>query len=97
MHLDMAIREGVSAGTVICNHRMSARATGDSTVAQDKATGPARTDKISKPDAEWKQALSPEAFHVTRKHGTERAFTSPLNAEKRAGMFECVCCGEPVF
>ena len=66
-------------------------------MAQDKATGPARADKVVKSDAEWKQALSPEAFHVARKHGTERAFTSPLNAEKRDGMFTCVCCGEPVF
>jgi peptide-methionine (R)-S-oxide reductase len=34
---------------------------------------------------------------VTREHGTERAFTSPLNAEKREGLYRCVCCGEPLF
>ena len=66
-------------------------------MAQDKPAGPARADKVVKSDAEWKQELSPEAFNVARKHGTERAFTSPLNAEKRDGMFKCVCCGEPVF
>ena len=66
-------------------------------MAQNKPAGPARADKVVKSDAEWKQELSPEAFHVARKHGTERAFTSPLNAEKRDGMFKCVCCGEPVF
>jgi peptide-methionine (R)-S-oxide reductase len=54
-------------------------------------------DRITKTDAEWKAQLSPEAFNVTRKHGTERAFTSPLNAEKRQGDYHCVCCGEPVF
>ena len=53
--------------------------------------------KIVKSDAEWRQQLSPEAFNVARKHGTERAFTSPLNDEKRDGMFACVCCGEAVF
>ena len=53
--------------------------------------------KISKTDAEWKAELSPEAYRVARKHGTERAFTSPLNDEKRQGTFKCVCCGEPVF
>lgn len=53
--------------------------------------------KIEKSDAEWRAQLSPEAYRVTRKHGTERAFTSPLNAEKRAGMFHCVCCGAPLF
>ena len=54
-------------------------------------------DRIRKSDAEWKAQLSPEAFKVARKHGTERAFTSPLNAEKREGVYHCVCCGEPVF
>lgn len=53
--------------------------------------------KIKKTDAEWMQQLSPEAYRVARKHGTERAFTSPLNEEKRTGMFTCVCCGKPVF
>jgi peptide-methionine (R)-S-oxide reductase len=54
-------------------------------------------DRIKKSDAEWKAQLSPEAFKVARKHGTEPAFTSPLNAEKREGIYHCVCCGEPVF
>lgn len=54
-------------------------------------------DKITKTDAEWRQMLSPEAFDVARKHGTERPFTSPLNDEKRAGVFTCICCGEPLF
>lgn len=53
--------------------------------------------KISKSDADWQAMLSPEAFRVTRKHGTERAFTSPLNDEKRHGMFTCVCCGKALF
>ncbi len=53
--------------------------------------------KISKPDSEWRTQLSPESYDVTRKHGTERAFTSPLNAEKRAGMFSCICCGKDLF
>jgi peptide-methionine (R)-S-oxide reductase len=53
--------------------------------------------KIEKSDAEWRKELSPEAFHVAREHGTERAFTSPLNNEKRKGMFTCVGCGKQVF
>ena len=55
------------------------------------------TRKIVKTDAEWRQQLSPEAFKVTRKHGTEPAFTSPLNAEKRDGVFHCVCCSAALF
>ncbi len=53
--------------------------------------------KISKSDAEWRQQLTPEQFRVTRQHGTERAFSHPLNGEKRAGMFRCVCRGAPLF
>ena len=48
-------------------------------------------------DREWKEKLSSDAYQVTRKHGTERAFTSPLNVEKREGVYHCVCCGEPLF
>jgi peptide-methionine (R)-S-oxide reductase len=57
----------------------------------------ARPDKVMKSDAEWKAELSPEAYRVARQHGTERAFTSPLNSEKRDGLYMCVCCGEPAF
>ena len=53
--------------------------------------------KISKTEAEWQKQLSPEAYVVTRQHGTERPFTSPLNAEKRDGMFTCAGCGKEVF
>ena len=54
-------------------------------------------DKILKTDAEWRAELTPEQYKVTRRNGTERAHTSPLNHEKRPGTFQCVCCGEPLF
>jgi peptide-methionine (R)-S-oxide reductase len=41
--------------------------------------------------------LSPEQYEVLREEGTERAFTSPLNAEKRNGVFSCAACGLPLF
>jgi peptide-methionine (R)-S-oxide reductase len=56
-----------------------------------------RADKVAKTDAQWRAELTPEQYRVTRQHGTERAGASPLNREKRAGMFTCVCCGEPLF
>jgi peptide-methionine (R)-S-oxide reductase len=48
-------------------------------------------------EAEWRGSLSPEQFRVLREHGTERAGTSPLNAEKRAGTFRCAGCGQDLF
>jgi peptide-methionine (R)-S-oxide reductase len=57
------------------------------------ATPPA----VQKSDAEWKRALTPEQYRVLRGHGTERAGTSPLNDEHRAGTFRCAGCGQPLF
>jgi peptide-methionine (R)-S-oxide reductase len=53
--------------------------------------------KITKTDAEWRAELTPEQYKVLREHGTERAFTSPLNAEKSAGMYKCAGCGADLF
>ena len=55
------------------------------------------TTKIDKTDADWRKSLSPEAYRVLREHETERAFTSPLNDEKRTGMFTCAGCGKELF
>ena len=55
------------------------------------------TPKLVKSDAEWKAQLTPEAYKVARKHGTERAYSHAFNDEKRSGTFACVCCGAPLF
>jgi peptide-methionine (R)-S-oxide reductase len=52
---------------------------------------------VQKSEEEWRKELDPAQFHVLRKHGTERAGTSPLNNEHRAGTFVCAGCGEPLF
>jgi peptide-methionine (R)-S-oxide reductase len=60
----------------------------------------AKTDEtfeVELTEDEWRRRLTPEQFRVLREHGTERAGTSPLNREKRAGTFVCAGCGLPVF
>lgn len=54
-------------------------------------------DKVKKTEAEWKEILSPEEFKVTRKHGTERAFTGKYHDFKGEGIYKCVCCGNELF
>ncbi|TAF56305.1 MAG: peptide-methionine (R)-S-oxide reductase [Oscillatoriales cyanobacterium] len=53
--------------------------------------------KITKTEAEWQAQLSDEQFRVTRKKGTERAFTGRYHNHKEAGQYTCVCCGETLF
>ena len=52
--------------------------------------------KVAKTDDEWRDQLSDLAYKVTRKHGTERAFTHD-DFPKEAGIYACVCCGAPLF
>jgi peptide-methionine (R)-S-oxide reductase len=54
-------------------------------------------DRIRKTDAEWRQQLSPEEYQVTRKGGTERAFTGRYWDTKTPGVYACVCCGTELF
>lgn len=55
------------------------------------------TLKVEKSKDEWRNQLTPEQYRVAREHGTERAFTSPLNDEHRSGVFTCICCNAPLF
>jgi peptide-methionine (R)-S-oxide reductase len=52
---------------------------------------------IPETDEGWRAKLTPEQFQVLRKHGTERAGTSPLNKEHREGIFRCAGCGQALF
>ena len=54
-------------------------------------------DKVVKPESEWKAQLSPEQFKVTRKKGTERAFSGKHWDNHATGTYTCVCCGTPLF
>ena len=54
-------------------------------------------DKVVKTEDEWKAQLTPEQYTVTRKHGTERAFSGEYCNSKEKGTYQCVCCGQDLF
>ncbi len=53
--------------------------------------------EITKTPEEWRKVLTDEQYYILRDHGTERAFTSPLHEEKRAGLYHCAGCDLPLF
>lgn len=54
-------------------------------------------EKVTKSEEDWKKQLSPEQYHVTRNAGTEPAFTGKYWKTEDAGIYACVCCGQPLF
>jgi peptide-methionine (R)-S-oxide reductase len=62
-----------------------------------RRAGLVEVEKIEKTDAEWKAQLTPLQFEVTRRKGTERAFTGKYHDSHADGLYRCVCCGTALF
>jgi peptide-methionine (R)-S-oxide reductase len=93
---------GIS-GMALWRPSIAAAAGGPSTVTivqfsdLGKPTGKVSVAKVSKPDAEWKQKLSPISFDVTRHEGTERPYTGSTWNNHDHGFYRCICCDNAVF
>ena len=55
------------------------------------------TEKMNKPESEWRAELTPEQYHVTREKGTEAPFTGEYCDSETPGTYKCVCCGQDLF
>lgn len=65
--------------------------------ARGRRIGVTEMEKIKKSDEEWRKQLTPEQFEVTRRKGTERAFTGKYAKSHEDGIYQCVCCGTALF
>src|SRR5262249_2727759 len=66
-------------------------------VSMRERKGVPMNGRVEKSEAEWRTQLTDEQFRVTRKKGTEQAFTGAYWNTKDDGIFQCVCCGQPLF
>ena len=63
----------------------------------ETTTTAAPAKKVHKTEAEWRELLTPEQFQIMREKGTERAFSGPLNGNKKDGIYHCAACDAPLF
>ena len=87
------VKFGLAAGIGLLASPLVTRSKEDKPMTQDSAL----PGKLEKPKQEWKKILPPERYSVLFEARTERAFTSPLNGEKRAGTYVCAACLLPLF
>ena len=66
-------------------------------LARAQGSNPPAPRRVERSDAEWRTRLTPEQYHVTRQHGTERAFSSEMCSRFEPGRYACTCCGTLLF
>src|SRR5258705_3234307 len=85
------------AGAALAGWLLRPRAMRGGEEEMTEKRGPNAPEKLEKPKAEWKKLLPADRYQVLFEEATERAGTSPLNLEKRAGTFVCAACLLPLF
>ena len=92
---------GMSLASLLAGCSQSKVANNEASTLPGHATAKATTnmtiEKITKTDAEWEKLLTPEQYRISRKHGTERAFTGPYHDNHEAGIYRCVACDLELF
>jgi peptide-methionine (R)-S-oxide reductase len=82
---------------ICCGTQPANQPKAQNSLQKPAAPTPQRVYAMSKTDEEWKKALSPQQFEVTRKKGTEPAFTGTYWNHHETGAYLCVCCGAELF
>lgn len=87
---------GAGCSALADNSRGAAVSTGQN-VQTAKGAQQSMSEKITKSDAEWQKQLTPQEYQITRKKGTEPAFTGKYYDCHKSGTYKCVCCGADLF
>lgn len=95
-HLSMAVALSC-CGSVMKAGKLYAQAIEQIKVWSESKGAYIMTTTLEKTEQEWRKVLTPEQFEVTRKHGTERAFSGAYDKHHEAGVYQCVCCGQDLF
>ncbi len=104
----LLLRYALACGIAATGYRTARAAPETSTLTTDSVTieafgadgtshGTASVPRVVKTDAQWHQQLSPLAYNVTRREGTELPFSGPYNSNHAAGLYNCLCCGTALF
>jgi peptide-methionine (R)-S-oxide reductase len=87
----------VAVGVLYSGGRGASNQQAQERIAMKDDTAAADDQAVTRTDAEWKDILEPMQYHVTRKKGTERAFSGEYWDTKTPGVYRCVCCNAPLF
>ncbi len=88
---------GLVVGLLLAGFATAATAAGELRVYSVAEGKYVMTEKVVKSEAEWRQVLTPEQFHILREKGTERAFSGSLHANHAHGIYRCAGCGLDLF